>query len=127
MERGLVVATDVQTTDVAPVSHAGALLEARVRLWLADRDAAVQRVREATERMIEQNERRAPGAPLDGNTFMPAICALLDSFLELADVAGSIVQGVPATVDEEVQARLSEAMQEAFLLQAALAADRPQA
>ena len=84
--------------------------------WLADLEAATQHVGEATDWIIAQNERRERCAPLDGDNFMPAVRDLLATFLELAEVAGSIVQ-----------ARLTQAMQEALLLQMALAADRPQA
>ena len=64
---------------------------------------------------------------LDGNAFMAVACELVDRVRDALDEARAIVAAVPAAVDEEAQARLSQAMQDALLLQAAMAADRPQA
>ena len=59
---------------------------------------------------------------------MPAICTLLDAFIDLDAEAGTIVQAVPSTVAEEVQARLAQMSLDLALLHAAGAGkDAPRA
>ncbi|HKC74256.1 MAG TPA: hypothetical protein VKF37_08650 [Chloroflexota bacterium] len=125
------MATDAQkeTTEVAPASHAAALLEARARLWLNDVQAARRGVHEATEKALALCDGQPTGArvTVNGNDLLSAICALLDTVHDRLDEVEDIVCAVPSAVEEEAEARLQMLVQEALLLQAAMAPGAPQA